>query len=193
LVITYFLSGFSQVFAGPRDHANGFFLRLSAGGGVANSSIDAGSGVDLKLDGTAGDINFAIGGMIAQNLALHGTLWGWSVSDPDADLGGMTGTVDGSITLSALGGGITYYIMPANVYLSGSVGGGTLDAEGPGSSGSSDLGLVIDVTLGKEWWVGNSWGLGVAIGGSYHSIPDGGVPESWSGTSFALRFTATMN
>ena len=103
LALMCFLLGTAQVFAGPRDHANGFFLRLSAGAGTANSSIPDSAGVDFELDGTSGGINIAIGAIVSQNLALHGTLWGWSLSNPDAKLGTMTGTVDGSVTLSAIG------------------------------------------------------------------------------------------
>lgn len=57
----------------------------------------------------------------------------------------------------------------------------------------SNSGLALDFTVGKEWWVGGNWGLGLAGCFGYHSIPDGGVDANWSGTSFGLRFSATMN
>jgi hypothetical protein len=28
--------------------------------------------------------------------------------------------------------------------------------------GSSDTGFALDATVGKEWWVGDNWGLGFA-------------------------------
>jgi hypothetical protein len=79
--------------------------------------------------------------------------------------------------------------MPANVYMTGSAGVGKLSTDG----GSTDPGLVFNASLGKEWWVSPKWGLGLAGGFQYHSIPDGGVDESWSGTTFYLAFSATLN
>ena len=175
----------------PRTH-DGFFLRLSGGVGSASTSISE-SGSEFKLSGMSGDVNLAIGGIVSTNLALHGTLFGWTVSDPSAKINGSdAGTVDGSVEMVAFAGGITYYFMPANIYLSPSVGIATLSFDGD-SDGSSDTGFAMDITLGKEWWVGNSWGLGIAGAFGYHSIPDGGVDLTWSGPSFALRFTATLN
>ena len=175
----------------PRTH-DGFFLRLSAGGGYASTSIED-AGAESKLSGTGGDLNLAIGGVVGTNLALHGTLFGWVVSDPDVELEGSgSGTVDGDVTMSVFGGGVTYYFMPSNIYISPSIGLATLSFDGD-VEGSSDSGFAIDITLGKEWWVGNSWGLGVAGAFGYHSIPDGGIDENWSGTSFGVRFSATLN
>jgi len=178
--------------AGDRDHTGGFFLRLSAGGGAASTKIEDASD-DLKLSGEAGELNFAIGGMIAPNLALHGTLFGWAIADPDVELNDLEGTLDGDLALGAVGAGLTYYFMPANLYISGSVGGGQLSFDAGNVTVESDPGLVVDITVGKEWWVGKNWGIGVAAGIGLHSIPDKNADENWSGTSFAVRFTATMN
>ena len=180
----------------PRTH-DGFFLRLSLGGGTAKTSVEDATG-EIELDGGAGDVNIAIGGVIAPNLALHGTLWGWSLTDPDASItiagvGSGSGKLDGDVTLGAVGGGLTYYVMPVNLYLSGSIGFGSIQLDSRQVDAETDTGVVVDLTVGKEWWVGNSWGLGVAGGFSYHSVPDGDIDENWSGTSFALRFSATLN
>ncbi len=185
----------SMVFAGggPRDHTGGFFMRLSGGGGSASTKITY-QGQELKMDGAAGDVNLAFGAIVSPNLAIHGTLWGWLVSDPTVSAAGFTGTANNvDLSMSAIGGGLTYYFMPVNIYLSGSIGVGKLTIDGYGFSGSTDAGFVADLTLGKEWWVGNNWGLGVAVGGGFHSIPDPDIPEKWNGGSIAVRFTATMN
>lgn len=180
----------------PKTH-DGFFLRLSSGAGTASSSIES-QGDNIKLSGTPSEWNFAIGGMIKPNLALHATYWGWSIGDPDVDFnitgfGSGSGTLSGSATMGAFGGGVTYYFMPANIYASGSVGFGVLSLDAEGVTGESDTGFALDLTLGKEWWVGNSWGLGLAGGYTYHSLPDKDVSENWTGSSFALRFSATFN
>jgi len=189
----------SMAFAGePRTH-DGFFLRLSAGAGSASSKID-GPGLTEKVSGGgSADLNFAIGAMIRPNLALHGTMWGWLIEDPDVELtttGNPTtmGTLNGDVDMSAFGGGLTYYFMPVNIYLTGSVGFGTLTLSGSNNvSTETDNGFALDLGIGKEWWVGKSWGLGFNGGYSYHSVPEHGVSENWSGSGYAIRFSATYN
>jgi len=176
----------------PRTH-DGFFLRLSAGGGTANTEIDV-PGAKTKLDGSTGDVNFAVGGTVAKNLALHGTVFGWLVSDPDVEVDSLgTGSAEGDLDLTAFGAGLTYYFMPANIYISGSVGAGKLSFDSPVGDFESDRGLVGELTVGKEWWIGGGWGLGLSGSFGFHSIPDGDIDENWKGNNFALRLSATMN
>ncbi len=182
---------FAAATAGATDHNSGFFLRLAGGGGVNSTSItDPASSSKLELSGIGGGMSAAIGGMVKPNFALHGTVWGWLVSSPDATIDGTdAGQMSSSLNMSAFGGGATYYFMPANIYLTSSAGVGRLHTE----SGSSDAGFVLDFALGKEWWVSSKWGLGMNAGINYHSVPDGGVSQNWSGTSFVLNFSATCN
>ena len=176
-----------------RDHEDGFFLRLSGGFGSASTETELGSET-WKMDGVGSDVNIAIGGMVRPNLALHGTLFGWMTTDPEMSIGSVSGTIDADIIVSAFGGGATYYFMPANAYVSASLGFGTLTFVLVGVCIYSDYGPVVDVTVGKEWWVGDNWALGVAGGLIYHSLPDEDLLEdNWTGMSYALRFTATRN
>ncbi|MFH1842878.1 MAG: hypothetical protein ABIF77_06695 [bacterium] len=188
----------SLAVAGPNAHDEGFFLRMSAGGGSAGTKLEVG-GEFVEFTGTCGDINFAIGGIVSPNLALHGTIYGWVVSDPDLEIrstelstAGPTPT-NSDLTMGAVGIGMTYWFMPANLYLSTTIGSAGLTLEAAGLEYNWDRGLALDVTLGKEWWVGDAWGIGVAGGVIYHSLPETGINENWSGTSFAIRFTATHN
>ena len=184
---------------GSRTH-DGFFLRMSAGLGRANADISDNSG-SLEISGTAGDLNLAVGGMVGPNFALHGTLWGWSMSDPDGDLtvtgvGSGSGTLNGTLTMGAIGVGATYYFMPANVFASYSVGMGSLKGDGEDLEGKTKSGIAFDVTVGKEWWVGDAWGLGLNGGVAYFNAEDDtilGISESWTGPSYAVRFSATFN
>jgi hypothetical protein len=177
----------------PRDHLGGFFLRLSAGVSGAETSIDDG-GDELKFSGPGGDINIAIGGIVSPNLALHGTIFGWAVADPDVKINGdKIGNANADLSLSVAGIGLTYYFMPANLYLSGTVGFAQLHLDSPGVDGDSNTGLGMEGTFGKEWWVGNKWGLGIAGALGFHTIGEDGVDGNWTGVHASLRFTATLN
>jgi hypothetical protein len=181
-----------NVFAGSRDHDGGFFLRLSTGVGGAQAEYSDPSA--MKLYGVSSDMNIAIGMMVLPNMALHATLYGWMLSEPTAEIGETSGEFPGDAALGSLGIGLTYYLMPANLYLSGSVGFSVMSVELLGTfNGETDAGPAFDVTLGKEWWVGGSWGLGVAGGFGYFSVPDKDVDENWSGFSLGVRFSATLN
>jgi hypothetical protein len=180
----------------PRTHDR-FFLRLAAGPGWFSNTIES-AGDRTKFSSVAGDADIAVGAMVRPNLALHGTFFGWAAMDPDLEVTflGITdsGTVNGFAAMNAVGGGLTYYFMPTNVYVSGSAGFGTFifDPDN-GSRSETDNGFAFTVTAGKEWWVGNSWGLGVAGGYIYSSLPEQGVTENWSGNAFHVRFSATFN
>jgi hypothetical protein len=179
---------------GPRDHEPGFFLRLSTGVGGAQTERDAAPSGKTEYSGLTGDPNFAIGGTLTRNLALHGTLFGWSTSDPAYKVDGVEVEVNNdAVFIGALGIGITYYVMPLNLYLSPTIGIGRLVHETSDTSNESDTGVAFDFTVGKEWWVSDRWALGVAGALGLHAIPDDVVSEDWKGSSFAIRFTSTFN
>jgi len=65
----------------PRAHDGGFFLRLSAGPSSDKTEFDDSDGKN-EISGTGVDINLAAGAVVAENLALHATAFGWVVSNP---------------------------------------------------------------------------------------------------------------
>ena len=187
--------------AGEARTHDGFFLRLAPGIGTASAKIEEqGSTFEFSDGVSEGDV--AVGGLIGRNLLLHGTLFGWIMSGPKAELslsGVGSGSVDvsGSVYLSAVGGGLTYYVMPANLYFTGSIGMGRMvsELEDP-FRGETENGLAFTLGLGKEWWVGDAWGLGVAGAFNYFSADDRNFVSdgnTWSGPSYAVRFSATFN
>jgi hypothetical protein len=188
----------SPALCAERDHEEGFFLRLAAGAGPAGTELEIDSNNRWKFDGTGADLEIAIGGIVTPNLAVHGTLWGWLISDPDADIELLdviegSGTVEGDFSLNGIGAGLTYFIMPVNMYLTGSVGFGSLTFDFGGLSLESDTGFSLEAAIGKEWFVSDRWGIGLAVGVTYHSISDPDAPENWTGVSIPVRFSATLN
>jgi hypothetical protein len=191
------LSGEALAGPSPQTH-DGFFLRLAPGVGGAGTKIEDG-GDEINMDGSAGVLNIAIGGMVTETMALHGTLFGWSIADPETELieGGIeigSGELDGTLTLGGIGIGITNYFLSSNVYFSATVGAASLelDIDGLGDA-ESDTGIAGEVSVGKEWWVGNNWALGLAGVFGFHSIPDSDVDENFKGAHLGVLFSATFN
>lgn len=176
---------------------NGFLMRLSAGFGYVRASKDTFLG-SLELSGGGGIASFAFGAMIAPNLALNADLFGASAFEPSATIGGVEfGRVDNTtVSVGAIGIGVTYYLMPANVYLALSFGAakGRIEVDTGGSDSSastSEVGFAVNAMIGKEWWVGREWGIGIAGQFIIGTLPANGGDIHPMAVGVAL--TATFN
>jgi hypothetical protein len=177
----------------PRSHDGGFFLRLAPGLGYARTSISE-LGDDLELRGLSGSLDVAIGAMVTRNLALHANIGAWAVVDPTLRFNGEEEQIeDTAVSLVSYGGGFTWYFGSSNAYVTAYAGAAGLEFEFEGEAESSETGWAFEVSLGKEWWVSDRWGLGVSASGGYHSVPPGDASNNFSGPSFAVRFSATLN
>lgn len=182
--------------AAPETH-DGFFLRLAGGYGYATFS-EQGDGVEVVLKGAAAGVDLAIGGAVTQNLVAHGTIFGSGVREPTVEIDGSeVGMSNASVTASVVGAGLTYYVMPLNLYLSGSLGLAQVSVEANGMRFDTDNGWGVDLVAGKEWWVSENWGLGIAAQITHASVPDrnpvSGRTYDLTSNSFALLFSATFN
>jgi hypothetical protein len=85
--------------------------------------------------------------------------------------------------------------MPVNLYVSGSVGVGVLSFEDDyGDSKDTDAGLALAGSVGKEWWVGTDWGLGIAAEVQYLRVRDYVKDEAHlNGLTLNILFSATYN
>jgi hypothetical protein len=179
------------------NHEDGLFVRLSGGAGYGLVSVDESE--KLELYGITTEFNIAVGAIIKPNLILHGTLWGWSPIHTEARFASNTLGGSHDVEVVAFGPGATYYFMPANLYLSFSIGFATLDAKVEAPDGSilrdSARGFALDFTVGKEWWKSDNWGVGVAGDFGYLNIENSlpGAKEVWTGGQLGLRLTATYN
>jgi hypothetical protein len=190
-----------QVDAVPRNPAAkdptwrrhlGFFLRPDLGFGYVAMSASSG-GTDVTISGLAGTFGFAVGGALAENsiLALH--LWDAVMSNPKVSSGGLSGNANGDVTLFAVGPEYTIYT-GQNVYFSFSPSLTRVHVEANGNSGDTDWGFGMRAAVGKEWWVGDHWGLGVVghLSASFNKDTGSSAPtwSTWGGT---IAFTATYN
>ncbi|MCB9731754.1 MAG: hypothetical protein H6745_03855 [Deltaproteobacteria bacterium] len=176
---------------------NGLLIRLSVGAGFNTATLH-GTDPSTTLSGVGGMASFAFGGIIADNLALNADLFAMTVFEPkvsvgDADLGDAKDT---TLTIGGLGVGATYYIMPINMYFAASVGvaTGTVRTKRGGVTieGESDPGFGASFMIGKEWWVGRQWGLGVAAQAILASLPDKD-DERVTAFGIGILFSATYN
>jgi hypothetical protein len=100
--------------------------------------------------------------------------------------------------MGMLGIGASYYFMPLNIYVGGTLGIGAASfTDSSNHSASSRAGFAIELDCGKEWWVSDNWGLGVALRLSHASVPPGDIqpnsPSQLGATGFGVLFSATYN
>jgi hypothetical protein len=107
---------------------------------------------------------------------------------------------DMTVEMELFGIGLTHYFMPANFFLSGTVGFSRLNfsqIDFLEPTYSSKLGLGLAAKAGKEWWIADNLGLGVSLlvmmekneGKDYVR----GISETLRGDGLALLFNFTYN
>jgi len=184
--------------ADDRYHKHqGMFLRLDAGGAYLKSSTTV-SGSDTSLSGPAASFGFSLGGNLIEDLSFFGHL-GLSIApNPSASSGGISSsTSDASLNFVSIGPGVNYYFMPYNFYVSGMVLVTRITTTQGGTSGSTNAGFGAKVAIGKEWWVADHWGIGVAGQFTFGSNEDRdtgtGPAPTWTTITPALAFSASFN
>lgn len=179
--------------SGIHEH-DGFLLRAALGFGYQGLAIDDPLG-DTTIGGAGAFLDIAIGGVVIDNLALNADIFGGAVVSPSVSVDGMDLGDAGDTTLSinGLGLGVTYYVMPINIYLAGSAGIGVAGITVDGQDYESDAGFATNLIVGKEWWVGNDWGIGFAGQFLYSAIPRADIDATMPFLAFSLLFSATYN
>jgi hypothetical protein len=179
--------------ANPTAHRHlGFALRLDGGIGYLGTSD---SMLDMSIKGVSGSFGFIIGGAVVENFIIAADFWDMVAFSPTFSQGGIsvTGT-DTAMALVGFGLNLTYYFMPANVYLSVSPSLTSVSLTSNGTSGSTESGFGMKIGVGKEWWVGDHWGLGLAGQFFFSNNKDKGTnPPTWSTLAGGLAFSATYN
>lgn len=183
---------------------DGFYLSLSMGPVFGEINYEGTSGFQnpmiYKMSGTGLEMDIKIGGAIYNDIILHGTLiskalTGPTITDKDNNKGKAPDNV--SVGEAMFGGGITYYYMPVNIFLSGSVGIGNFSLiDGQNNiNASTQRGLAFQLKAGKEWWVSKNWGLGIAATYEKTNLTStvSGFTEKFNSNRFGILFNATFN
>lgn len=182
------------------ERHDGFMLRMALGFGGGTATEDAGGGNSIDYSGFAMSFSVDVGGAPIEDLVLHLRLADFVIIDPDVTLHdpvlGATklGTVsDLSLAFLLLGPGLSYYFMPVNIYLTAALGMSWANVSDSTDSASSDMGIGVNFDVGKEWWVSDSWGIGLAGRFWYTHVTEesGGLSADLDFTAFGVLFSAT--
>ncbi len=159
---------------GIHEH-DGFFLRMLLGAGYAELVEKNVMGSDLKFSGPTVPFHFQIGGQLSKNFIFYGEIGFASQTNPEMEWMGQSGSSsDITVFVGDLGLGITYYLMPVNIYFSLSTLYSQAQLEYNNTKSESKISYDningINLMVGKEWWVGAQWALGVALYGYYSDM-----------------------
>src|SRR3954467_875822 len=147
--------------ADARHRHLGFFIRPDFGFGYFRASGSPG-GFDATLSGSAATLGVVVGGAVSENNIVAFHVWDMVVSNPTYSSGGSAlESVDATVTLVGLGPQYTVYLGD-NLYwsMTPSLTRGTISSQG--TSSDTDWGFGLRAAMGKEWWIADHWGLGIA-------------------------------
>jgi hypothetical protein len=161
----------------------GFFFRADIGAGYVHNSGN-GSGLQPPVSALSIPIGLAVGGAVAEDWILAGEIWG--IAGPENVNPPGKGLLVYGYALA-----IVHYFMPANVYVSIAPGVSRLMFVTADVGVSSDWGPGGKLAIGKEWWVGDHWGLGIAAELLVSFNKQGGDPRTTLAPG--LTFSATFN
>ena len=185
-------AAFASADSSVHRHLGGFF-RPEIGFGYLITSASQG-GTDVSMGGLAGTFGFALGTSVGENSILALRLSDTVVGNPDVTVNGTSNSSsDTTFSLIAVGAEYTYYT-GGNYYfaISPSLTRATLVTSS--SSGDTDVGFGLRLGIGKEWWVGDHWGLGLVGQLSMSSNADSGNSgATWSTWATTVSFSATYN
>jgi hypothetical protein len=185
-----------------RGHSpgSGLFLSMSVGPSYMSINDDiTGASVDnmtFKGIGIAFDAQF--GAVLKENLIAHGDIIFISSVSVDLTIDGeAAATIEGenSISMTMFGAGITHYIMPQNIFLSGTIGVGGFSISTADETANTQKGFGLFFKAGKEWYVTKNWDLGFNISVNYTNVNNEVDPivEKLTGFSVGVGFNATFN
>lgn len=183
------------VYAPPATHTHrGVFVRFLIGPGGFRATSDQGAN-SYRVSGSGGGISIAVGGVVAPNLIVYGELFGDSATSPTLEVNGMSSTAGSNVTagVAGIGPGVAYYF-PSNFYIGGTIAASQISIQQDMQQvAHSDTGVGLSLHAGKEWWVSDGWGLGIALQVFGGTIPDGQANASWKTVGGSLAFSATYN
>jgi hypothetical protein len=178
---------------GVHEH-DGFMLRLAAGVGVGAAKQQRGFTTDF--DGGIGTFSTDVGTAAYENVMLQLRLSLLDMRKPSVRFAGIdVAPKDARMSAGFFGPGVTYYLMPSNVYFTGALGVSWIREREPAASTAhnTDTGVGLNIDIGKEWWIDTQWGIGGAVRFWYTRLSDNddGDRVEYELGSASLLFSAT--
>jgi hypothetical protein len=161
----------SSQFGKGGGRKNGVLARVALGTSYVKAS-EGSAGGRFSISGPGISGAFATGMFLFKNLAMHAEMYGDILLDSSLEIGGEQATAKGSFSAFGFGGGATYYLMPLNLYLSQTLGAAVAELSSGTGSGGTDLGFAAHTLIGKEWFLGDDWGLGAGARFVIMLLPD---------------------
>lgn len=179
-------------------HHQGFFLRSFAGAGYRTLTARSDSG-DVRVYGAGMGTGFAVGGAVLRDLLLHADFVYETAENPTLQTAERKVSVrDARAEFVALGGGVSYYLMPANVHLglSALLCKATIGTKQE-TLGVSEWGYGAALRAGKSFWVGKDFGIGalaqVTLARMNDTADADGNRAKLSSTTATLAFEMTYH
>jgi len=175
----------------PISEQSGFWLRVNIGYSplAVMKSED-----DDEVTGGAAAVVLSLGKFLNEQLVVYGELIGDVITGPDFKSRGMTysGDEELSASLTGIGVGIGYYLIPNSVFAGMSLSMATLSIEhqGLGWEGATNPGIGVAFQIGKDFQISRKVMLGVAGHGFLATMKDRDGGPQW--TSTALGITAAI-
>jgi hypothetical protein len=152
------------VTTGDVDH-EGLMVRMSGGAAAFGAGFSPKGGAEFGVGAVGPALNLMVGKSIYPNLALHVDLLaiGSDSARVGADHRSDEFSADG-VGLGAVGLGATYYVMPLDLALSGSLMVAAMGLEAKdGRTWETDGAMLMKLDVVKEWQVSRDWGLGLGL------------------------------
>lgn len=147
----------------------------------------------LSLQGAGPELNVRLGGTPVTNFVVFGEVSVQLAPSPTAELGGQSYETNDSTQLSfnTIGPGVAYYFGPSSFFVSGTLGLAAAELDAGGHRATAN-GFGFRLGVGKEWWVSDQWGIGLAANYSQASVTDD-VDAEFTSRAFGLSFSATYH
>ena len=177
---------------------DGFFLRAQLGFGSGATVIEDLQGDDFETSGTSTTFNFQFGYAIVDNFIIFLENGASVMPESKVKWAGAVTEAEkkNDVAISTFGIGMSWYWMPYNIYISPVLSISATEYDGAALKGDSEVGSGLTLSIGKEWWVSDNWGLGVALfvfGGSDTVKDQSNKKYDMASSVIGIMFTATYN
>ncbi len=182
----------------------GFHFEFGLGpafGIITDDGTFAGGHYVIDFSGTGFGIDIRVGGFVQENLALTFDVISKAVSAPTLTLKGISVATSSDYSISEVtyGGGLTYYLMPSDIFFSATLGTGAFvsqsNVSGRNITSRTDYGFSFQLKAGKHWWISNKWGISLSGAFGTTSASDSGVDVNgiYTDNLSSSRFTISVS